>query len=71
MRVSFNETISRPLKNALQRRSDVHFDDIRDIWADAAYDLDNYEDDTVVPERLTPERLTHFTKFLEILKNQG
>ena len=24
---------------------------------------------TVVPERLTPERLTHFSKFLEILKN--
>ena len=48
------ESIKRPQRYAMQRRSDVHFDDIRDIWADAAIDLDNYED-----ERLFIQSLFH------------
>lgn len=49
------ENIKRPLKYALQRRSDsdeLHdssFDnlDIGDVWADASNDLDNFEDNPV------------------------
>ena len=40
------ENIKRPQRYALYyKRSDAHFDlDPRDIWADAANDLYNYED---------------------------